>query len=212
MSLSTIGFMRRWQIYLSISLSSRSTQRTNLVTFLPRACLLHLLFITTFIDGLVTLHKPQEGVLRVSTEKDVPADFAFLVSFQILSWTFCLSIIFHIKFSVLHLASALHHSFPRNPEFVLTSEFFCCHLLHHSTRLIWVALHAFIDCYIDFYSRNIIIISVYIKRLIRLLVSTFTSHLLFHQGTFISPGLGQIQLSQKTKKNHLLCMHMHFLA
>jgi hypothetical protein len=183
------------------------------VAFLPRACLLHISFITMYIDGLATLHKPQEGVLRVSTQKDVPlAHFAFLVSFQFLSWTFCLSIIFHIKLSVLHLASALHHSFPRNPEFVLTSKFFCCQLLHHSTRLIWVALHAFIDCYIEFYSRNIIIISVYIKILIRLLVSTFTSHLLFHQGTFIGPGLWQIQLSQKNKKKHLLCMHMHFLA
>jgi hypothetical protein len=131
--------------------------------------------------------------------------------FQFLSWTFCLSVIFHSKLSVLHLASALHHSCPWNPEFILTSKLFCCHLLHHSMRLFWVALHTFIDCYIEFYSRNIIIISVYIKILIRLLVSTFTSHHLFHQCMFISPGLWQNQLSQKIKKMHWLCMHMHFL-
>ena len=62
---------------------------------------------------------------------------------------------FHIKFSVLCPDSTLHHSFPRNPEFILTPEFFCsCHLSCYSTRLFRVALHASVDCYIEFYSRN----------------------------------------------------------
>jgi hypothetical protein len=76
------------------------------------------------------------------------------------------------------------------PEFVLTSKFVCsCHLLHHSTRLFWVALHALLIVTLSFTVETIIIIPVYIKILIRLSVSTFTSHHLFYRGMSIGPGL-----------------------
>ena len=93
-------------------------------------------------------------MLRVSTQKDVPlAHFAFLISFQFPSWIFCLSIVSYQIFcppSGLYIAPFIS----LESRFILTSEFCSCHLSCHSTRLFHVVLHAFIDCYIEFYSRN----------------------------------------------------------